>query len=533
MISSDDEDSVPLVKRAIEAKSSECRVRDWVRLLVSLGLILCGVTCITLIIVLKEKVKDEYGVVLDAGSTHTNMFVYKWKVSDIIKGTALVKQIGNCTVTDKDGLVKGISSYRNPEDVGQSLQSCIKSTAKKLIPSYEQDKSPIYLGATAGMRLLNKTNSAAANQILHSVRQTLKSSPFMFEDHYARIISGKEEGLSSWITVNYLNEALDYSKEKSQDQNSATMNGNTVGALDMGGASTQITFVPTKPAENSNKLTLYGKEYEVYTHSFLCYGLKEAQIKFLAQLVKATDVNSPAIIANPCAPRGYHKNVKSKDLWGSPCVKRSNKTDTSYNMTGTGNDSLCATEVGKLFNFTSCRGNKSCTFNGVYLPPTDGISFLAFSGYYAVIKDLNLTKNASLDELKAAAMNVCRKSWDEIKGIPSKNPDILANYCFDAQYIHTILSSGYHFSGTKAPLRFISSINHLSLGWALGFMINATNLLPLLPPKSVPISHIQGDVFLAVVIVGALLVSAGLLLCIMSAGRVYKRRQLNVRGLVL
>ena len=66
------------------------------------------------------------------------------------------------------------------------------------------------------------------------------------------------------------------------------MNGNTVGALDMGGASTQITFVPTKPAENSNKLTLYGKEYEVYTHSFLCYGLKEAQIKFLAQLVKAT-----------------------------------------------------------------------------------------------------------------------------------------------------------------------------------------------------------------------------------------------------
>lgn len=43
----------------------------------------------------------QYGVVLDAGSTHTNMFVYKWKVSDIIKGTALVKQIGQCVVTDK------------------------------------------------------------------------------------------------------------------------------------------------------------------------------------------------------------------------------------------------------------------------------------------------------------------------------------------------------------------------------------------------------------------------------------------------
>ena len=54
-----------------------------------------------------------------------------------------------------DGKVKGISSYvADPEQAGQSLQSCIKSKAKKLIPSYLKDKSPIYLGATAGMRLL-------------------------------------------------------------------------------------------------------------------------------------------------------------------------------------------------------------------------------------------------------------------------------------------------------------------------------------------------------------------------------------------
>ena len=29
------------------------------------------------------------------------MFVYKWTVSDVVKGTALVKQIGDCTVRDK------------------------------------------------------------------------------------------------------------------------------------------------------------------------------------------------------------------------------------------------------------------------------------------------------------------------------------------------------------------------------------------------------------------------------------------------
>lgn len=40
--------------------------------------------------------------------------------------------------------------------------------------------------------------------------------------------------------------------------------------------------------------------------------------------------------------------------------------------------------------------------------------FQAFSGYYAVIRDLNLTSNASLDQLENATKNICRKSWDEV-----------------------------------------------------------------------------------------------------------------------
>lgn len=54
----------------------------------------------------------------------------------------------------------------------------------------------------------------------------------------------------------------------------------------MGGASTQITFLPSKPAPRSSKLKLYGVEYQLYTHSYLCYGKKEAERRFLAQLVK-------------------------------------------------------------------------------------------------------------------------------------------------------------------------------------------------------------------------------------------------------
>lgn len=40
--------------------------------------------------------------------------------------------------------------------------------------------------------------------------------------------------------------------------------------------------------------------------------------------------------------------------------------------------------------------------------------FQAFSAFYGITKDLNLTSDASLDEIQAATMNVCRKSWNEV-----------------------------------------------------------------------------------------------------------------------
>lgn len=76
-------------------------------------------------------------------------------------------------------------------------------------------------------------------------------------------------------------------------------------------------------------------------------------------------------------------------------------------------------------------------------------------------------------------------------------------------------------------------VNQRSLGWALGFMINATNLLPVENPGTISIHLIQGGVYLVVVIVAALLISAGLLICSLSAGRMYKQKRLRTQGLVL
>lgn len=68
----------------------------------------------------------------------------------------------------------------------------------------------------------------------------------------------------------------------------------TYGALDLGGASTQVAFAinPTSYINLSDVevLKLYGHEYSVMTKSFLCFGLSQASyrneaIMFMVSLI--------------------------------------------------------------------------------------------------------------------------------------------------------------------------------------------------------------------------------------------------------
>ena len=64
----------------------------------------------------------------------------------------------------------------------------------------------------------------------------------------------------------------------------------SAGALDLGGASTQITFIPEEgtviPEGYNHTVKLYGEDYNVYTHSFLCYGVVQMLNSIHAALIK-------------------------------------------------------------------------------------------------------------------------------------------------------------------------------------------------------------------------------------------------------
>lgn len=72
----------------------------------------------------------------------------------------------------------------------------------------------------------------------------------------------------------------------------------TVGALDFGGASTQITFETKDKVEDKNNLMtlqLYGRNYSIYTQSFLCYGRDQMLRLLLAELVKVNTGSATAV----------------------------------------------------------------------------------------------------------------------------------------------------------------------------------------------------------------------------------------------
>ncbi|NXJ41688.1 ENTP8 diphosphohydrolase, partial [Ciconia maguari] len=415
----------------------------------------------------------QYGLVFDAGSTHTALYIYWWP-ADKENGTGIVSQVEACTVSGP-----GISSYADdPAGAGASLKPCL-DRAMKIVPAEQQRETPTYLGATAGMRLLRYGHCP----------EPRPSGPFPtmpVDVRGAQILTGNEEGSFGWITVNYLLETLvkcsftgEWTHPPAED---------VVGALDLGGASTQITFLPGTTIDDSSTrvlLRLYGTNYSIYTHSYLCYGQKQALKMLVASLHQGS--LSPQQISHPCYPKGYQENVTAADLYNSPCVRAPSTPSPArvLTVTGTGDPTACSTAVQKLFNF-SCGANRTCGFNGVYQPPVRG-QFFAFSGLYHNLHFLNLTGGQSLSSVNATIVQFCASSWEKVqKEFPTMNRTHLRDACAASSYALALLLEGYKFNHTTwLNIHFVRQVANVDVGWTLGYMLNLTNMIPSETPQRV------------------------------------------------
>ncbi|XP_063792306.1 ectonucleoside triphosphate diphosphohydrolase 8-like [Pseudophryne corroboree] len=447
---------------------------------------------------------NKYGLVFDAGSSHTSLYVYQWpahKEND----TGVVSQIHMCEV---QGL--GLSSYAdNPAQAGEILKPCMDE-ALSIIPTGQHKETTTSLGATAGMRLLNLQNHTKIQLIMDEVSKTLSKYPVTF--HGARILDGKEEGSLGWITVNYLlGTFIQYTYIQSWiHPKQAT----TFGAMDLGGASTQMTFQPQGGIEDKNTemfYRLYGYDYTIYTNSYLCYGQDQALKQLLAHLIEK---QSSETVSHPCYPRGYTANVSLDSVYNSPCVtKAPSNLGSSVTVVGTGDPSECQLSISQIFNFSTCT-NRSCSFNGVYQPPVYG-QFYAFSAFYYTFSFLNLTCGQSLSVTNSSVWQYCSSNWTQLDaGFPLENKKRLLEYCSSAMYILTILLDGYKFdSQTWNNIHFAKQAGNSDVGWTLGYMLNLTNQIPSEAPtllKAHGYSIWVSAIFFIVLSVAAGLVAAPL-----------------------
>ncbi|XP_054614209.1 ectonucleoside triphosphate diphosphohydrolase 1 isoform X1 [Dunckerocampus dactyliophorus] len=440
--------------------------------------------------------KYKYGIVLDAGSSHTTVFVYQWP-AEKDNNTGRAEQKYSCNVKGP-----GISSYSaTPSKAGESLRACMQEVEEN-IPRKRHAETPLYLGATAGMRLLEKANSSASEEVFKSVSETLQKFPFSYQG--ARILSGQEEGAFGWVTVNYLDDRLKQGLK-------------TTGALDLGGASTQISFVSkifhsSESPGNSVTFRLYGNDYNLYTHSFLCYGKDQALRMALAHQTQA----SPQAVSDPCFHPGYSETKEYSTLYDSPCVsdRKPQEAPLTFQHRGIGKFQQCQEIVRNLFDSSQCQYSQ-CSFNGVYQPTLQGM-FGAFSAYYYTMSFLNLTDTSvTLDTAKERIANFCATPWEQVK---QQNPGIklkyLVGYCFAGTYLITLLTDGYNFtSETYSSIKYVHQIKGSDAGWTLGYMLNLTNMIPAEAPDMPPLPYAG---YVTIVTVIALMLFSIFLLCVYS-----------------
>ncbi|KAB5528656.1 hypothetical protein PHYPO_G00142760 [Pangasianodon hypophthalmus] len=448
------------------------------RIIVPVAILLLATVGILLLAINTEDVKEPaqymYGIVLDAGSSHTAMFIYKWP-ADKQNDTGIVSQHSECHV--KGG---GISSYASQRGgAARSLEVCMEQ-AMQDIPKARHQATPLYLGATAGMRLLNISHPKESGEILKEVEEKLKSYPFRFKG--ATILTGQEEGAYGWVTVNYLLENfikygfvghwLSPGKE-------------TVGALDFGGASTQITFETKDNVEDKNnlmKLQLYGRNYSIYTQSFLCYGKDQMLRKLLAHLVKSQGTDG--LITHPCYPAGHNVSKTLDILFDSPCTATSKPTpfkgEKQLNIVGSGNYQQCMGNMSQIFSFQPCSYSK-CSFNGIFQPNVTG-KFMAFSAFYYTYYFLQQATGITVTSpklLEEAAITVCNMTFQEmVKKVPDQS-NRLQDYCATTVFIQVLLLKGYGFDlNSFSHISFQKKAGDTSIGWALGYILNLSSLVP-------------------------------------------------------
>ncbi|KAL0946458.1 hypothetical protein HGRIS_012680 [Hohenbuehelia grisea] len=376
-----------------------------------------------------------FGIVIDAGSSGSRLQIYSWKdprlvninLSDPLAHT--LPKVDKGTRNGEEWVSKvepGISSFADkPETVSTHLAPLLNH-ARDTVPPSLHAETPLFLLATAGMRLL--TPEQQAKLLLETCLFLRHHSNFRIEGASeagpcgtsVRIITGEEEGLFGWIAVNYL---MDGFTGSSADRT-------TYGFLDMGGASTQIAFEPAKQHQGDGKnlvdvrLRLLGGEeihHKVFVTTWLGYGTNQARERYVGKAITefeatrtstASKAKDSDVVPDPCLPKDLM--LTESPVHTGPATPHAQKKHT---LRGTGSFEQCMKQTAPLLNNTAPCPDTPCLMNGVHVPPIDfSVShFIGVSEYwYSSDHVFGLGGPYDFVQYERAASRFCSREWNNI-----------------------------------------------------------------------------------------------------------------------
>ncbi|CAI2734055.1 unnamed protein product [Schistosoma spindalis] len=442
-------------------------------------------------------VGQNYIIIVDAGSSGSRMFVYTWRTkSESLSGLEDVEILkdasGNPVVKKK---TPGLSSFANKlSDIPEYI-SALLSYAESHIPLSSQPSTPLFIMATAGMRLLTQTDQ---DTIWRHVRSHVKSTyKFQFKESHAYTISGVEEGLFGWISVNYLR-----GRFRLLPGDKGPVKQPTNGMLDMGGASMQIAYEVQSTDNLPNSLVSEfsltrkwfstNQRYKLYVKSYLGYGMNAFRKRYEEYLFEMFGINNSSKqeasrIEDPCLLEGFNvtSELTPRRVVGEMLEPASDKFSVQY--TGTGNMDKCMQNVEPLLNLNQSCSPLPCAINNVAQldPDFNSMEFYGLSEFYYTLETLKMIPpvqyNYSLVLRKIE--ETCSTPWETYLSTLRKENTNLSEekfnsfigfkklICFKASYLVSAFHKGLHFPTNYDKLIPTLEINKIELQWSLGALL--------------------------------------------------------------
>lgn len=410
---------------------------------------------------------------IDAGSTGSRIHVYRFNNC----GPTPELEHEEFKMTEKREGGSGLSSYRSDAEGAAKSLDVLMDVAMTTVPHKLKSCSPVAVKATAGLRMLGPEMSS---KILEAVRTRLETVyPFPVvskEKDGVVIMDGKDEGVYAWITTNYL-----LAKIGGPDKTP------TAAIFDLGGGSTQIVFQPTfkSPshgmpetlAEGDHKYSLSfgGRDFSLYQHSHLGYGLMAARESIHKLVVQAKRDADPKAtewlskpVSNPCIAPGMSRQV---------IVTLEDNVKYTVNMTGpvTGSPAQCRGLAEKILKKEASCTLAPCSFGGVHQPSLEKTfaneDVYIFSYFYDRTQPLGMPESFTIRELRDLTQEVCdgEGSWGVFEGVDGAIAELKdrPEYCLDLNFMMALLHTGYDMPIDR-EVKIAKKIKGNELGWCLG-----------------------------------------------------------------